>query len=418
MKNNSIFTDKRMKKMKLRCEFFITGWDENRKQFLFGVIKDGQAVEIGHFSEGIGSADADTLVLTIKTNAVRNEAGKFSIPPSICVLLSFDRFENEQIIGAVFESFLFKESWENCTWDRLVIKCANIENEVSITHPDKPLWSQPALNKEGFISYLIQAAPFFLPFLKDKLLTTIRFPHGYGSESFFQKNCPDYAPSFIEKKRHEGIDYILCNNLSTLVWLGNQLAMEYHIPFQTIASKQPNEIVFDLDPPDTDHFPLAIKAAVEMKKIFDDLNIISFPKLSGSKGIQVHIPIMHTSLTFNDTRRFTELIAHYIIEKYPHDFTIERLKKNRGAKLYIDYIQHAEGKTIICPYSPRGRANATVAAPLFWDEVNEGLKMENYNIPRMIERFSEKDCPMKDFFDTRNFELEGIVESLKSESGG
>lgn len=297
--------------------------------------------------------------------------------------------------------------------DRLVFDHPQVFNEVKITSSDKTIWEAPYINKEKYIAYLIQVAPFILPFLENRTLTIVRYPHGIPGESFYQKNCPNYAPSFIKTKEVDDIQYIVCNDLSTLIWLGNQLAIEFHIPFQTIETNRPVEIVFDLDPPNKACFPLALKAAKEIKTIFDSFDIISYPKLSGNKGLQIHIPIKGGSLSYDETRLFTSFVAGYLVEKFPHDFTIERLKKNRGGKLYIDYIQHAEGKTIICPYSTRGNEKATVAAPLFWEELNEKLRVEKYNIPFVLDRLLNEDCPMNDFFEQANHSLVNIISSLK-----
>ncbi|MBP3040803.1 non-homologous end-joining DNA ligase [Bacillaceae bacterium Marseille-Q3522] len=287
---------------------------------------------------------------------------------------------------------------------------------VNITHPEKMIWKNHDIRKEDFLTFLVNISSYLLPFLKNRILTVIRYPHGIPGESFYQKNCPDYAPDFIQTVEDNGIHYIVCNDLQTLLWLGNQLAIEYHVPFQTFSASGPSEIVFDLDPPDRNGFPLAIKAAQEMKQLFDSFEIISYPKLSGNKGLQIHIPISNPSLTYEDTRIFTQFIATYLVEKFPDAFTIERLKKNRGKKLYVDYVQHAEGKTIICPYSSRGNEIATVAAPLFWEEVKENLKVENFHIPYVLDRLSKKPCPMQDFFLQKNNNLEPIIAFLKKKN--
>ncbi|MDF2946267.1 MAG: ligase [Bacillales bacterium] len=288
-----------------------------------------------------------------------------------------------------------------------------IHPDLKITNPDKPLWKDPHYTKESYIAYLIQVAPLILPFLENRALTVIRYPHGIPGESFYQKNCPEYAPSFVHTEKIEDNNYILCNDLSTLIWLGNQSAIEFHVPFQTVESYKPVEIVIDLDPPNRDRFPLAIKAAQEIKVILDSFKIKGYPKLSGNKGIQIHIPLKGTSLSYDETRLFTGFIAEYLVEKFPNDFTIERLKKNRENRLYIDYIQHAEGKTIICPYSTRGNENATVATPLFWEEVNDSLKVDKYNISYVLKRISNKENPMDGFFSQENPTLINIVASLK-----
>lgn len=287
--------------------------------------------------------------------------------------------------------------------------------DAEITHPDKIVWKQPPIDKALFISYLAEVSRFMLPFLENRALTAIRFPHGVPGESFFQKNCPDYAPEFIQTAAVGDHRYIICNDLATLIWLGNQMTVEYHVPFQTIGSDRPLEIVFDLDPADRSDFPLAVKAALQIKKILDRLEITGYPKLSGSRGLQIHIPTAGSGLTYPDSRIFTSFIARLLVENFPADFTTERLKKKRGNRLYIDYVQHAPGKTIICPYSPRGKEGATVAVPLRWEEVNESLRMEHYTIPSVLGRIARGPCPMQDFFRQENRSLSTVVASLKKQ---
>jgi bifunctional non-homologous end joining protein LigD len=393
--------------------FFILGFNTQNEHFLVGIKKDNSINKIGAFYKGLKENEKRTLTQAILQNQGKIENETVLVEPGICVELSFQTIENEQLINPEFKSFQLELNWEHCTWDRLVLDNTTIHNEVKLTHPDKRLWEDPYVSKENYIAYLIQVAPFILPFLEKRTLTVIRYPHGIQGESFYQKNCPDYAPSFINTVKLEDINYILCNDLSTLIWLGNQLAIEFHIPFQTIGNDKPLEIVLDLDPPNKASFPLAIKAAREIKKILDSFEIISYPKLSGNKGIQIHIPTKGTSLSYDETRVFTSFIAEYLVEKFPKDFTIERLKKNRGNRLYIDYIQHAEGKTIICPYSTRGNEKATVAAPLYWEEINDNLKIEKYNISYVLKRLLKGECPIRDFFTQQNPTLLNIIASLK-----
>lgn len=288
-----------------------------------------------------------------------------------------------------------------------------IDPRVRISHPDKPLWSELPVTKAHYTSYLANMAPFMLPFLAHRALTVVRYPHGVPGDSFFQKNCPDYAPDFIRTAEIDGTVYIVCNDLSTLLWLGNQSALEFHVPFNRTDATRPLEIVFDLDPPDRSAFPLAVKAAREMKAIFDRLGLVSYPKLSGSRGLQIHIPISGSGLTYRDTRQFTSFIARLLVQKFPDSFTVERLKKNRGRKLYVDYVQHAEGKTLICPYSTRGKPKATVAAPLYWEEVTDSLKIDTYNLPFVLKRTLAGTCPMADYFEQKNEALPAILSTIK-----
>ncbi|WP_202079924.1 non-homologous end-joining DNA ligase [Caldalkalibacillus salinus] len=268
---------------------------------------------------------------------------------------------------------------------------------VSLTSLSKPLWPKADIKKARYIQYLHDVAPAMLPFLSNRLLTVIRYPHGVEDESFYQKNCPDYAPDFVQTQVAEDIEYIVCSDLPSLIWLGNQLAFEFHIPFQTIKSKGPSEIVFDLDPPSRDKFSLAIEAALMIKDIIDRLKLISYVKTSGNKGLQIYLPLPENTYSYEDTRRFTQFVAKYLVKKEPDWFTTERLKVNRGQKLYVDYLQHAEGKTIVAPYSARGNEEALVATPIHWHEVTKDLSPTDYPMTVIKERLA-KGCPFKNFF--------------------
>ncbi|MCM3160128.1 DNA ligase D [Metabacillus litoralis] len=387
----------KIKNYKRAC-FFITGYDKENGYFHVGVYAKNNIIQAGVFSHGISSQERDALLQIIRENKQSETANFIEIKPAIVVELQFLSLYKNQLREPSFFTFRFDYHVEDCTWDMLLLKTAPIHQEISITHPDKPLWETVDLKKETFLSYLVQISPYMLPFLQNRLLTVIRFPHGMFGEAFYQKNCPDYAPDFIQTKKHEDIDYIICNNLSTLIWLGNQLAFEYHIPFQTIDTSNPTEIVFDLDPPSKEYFHLAIKAALEMKKIFDQFQLTTFPKLSGNKGLQIHIPISKNSLTYEETRIFTGFIAEFLVTSFPDDFTIERMKKNRGNRLYVDYIQHAEGKTIIAPYSLRGKKEgAYIAAPLYWEEITPQLSVEQFTIEHVLNRVKKSGCPFKKY---------------------
>ncbi|WP_019240916.1 MULTISPECIES: DNA ligase D [Bacillus] len=392
--------------------FFILGYHSKADDFLVGILQNEKTVHIGTFSRGLQEEEKQSLIQIILKNQISFSKETSFIDPGICVELSFQTIVNGTLEDAFFSGFHLNTSWQTCTWEKLILD-NYIPDAVKVTHLDKMIWDQSKTTKEMFIAYLIQISSRMLPFLQNKALTTIRYPNGIAGEAFFQKNCPAYAPEFIQKFLQDENQFIVCNNLETLIWLGNQLAIEYHIPFQTVDTNNPTEIVFDLDPPDRTKFHLAIKAAKEMKSIFDSFHIASYPKLSGSKGLQIHIPISKNTLTYDETRLFTSFIANYLIERYPNDFTIERLKKNRDNRLYIDYVQHAEGKTIICPYSTRGKEDATVAAPLFWNEVNDDLRIEQFTIHSVLHRLTTMNCPMHEFWNQDNRSVNEIISKLK-----
>ncbi|WP_261178014.1 non-homologous end-joining DNA ligase [Anaerobacillus sp. CMMVII] len=285
---------------------------------------------------------------------------------------------------------------------------------VSLTNIEKIIFPKKGIKKYDVLKFLTVVAPHMLPFLRDRLLTVIRFPNGVDKESFYQKNCPDYAPSYVETKVSDGIEYVICSKLSTLFWLGNQSAIEYHIPFQTVQSKNPSEIVLDLDPPSQNEFSLAIEAALILKEIFDNLKLHSFIKTSGNKGLQIYLPLDET-YSYEDTRIFTSFIANFLETKYPKSFTTQRLKKNRLNRLYIDFLQHGEGKTIIAPYSLRGNENALMATPLKWSEVSEKLHPTQFPMEEGIHRVTQGILPFNDFFDVKKKQpFQTVLDNIKA----
>lgn len=391
---------------------FITAYQKDNGYFHIGVFKGESVVDIGLFSHGLTSEERAALIAVIKQNRDK-EDGKFVyVKPGICVEIFYLEVYQSQLRHPEFKRFRFDLDVKECTEENL--SKPPIPASVSITNPDKPLWEEPLVTKQAFIDFLSHCSPYMLPFLKDRAITAIRFPHGMAGESFYQKNCPDYAPSFVETHVDQDINFILCNNMETLIWLGNQLALEFHIPFQTVLTTEPSEIVFDLDPPSKEHFSIAITGALMMKGIFDQLGLQSFIKTSGRKGLQVYIPLPEGQFTYQETRQFTEFIAHFLVSKEPALFTVERLKKHRGNRVYVDYVQHAEGKTIIAPYSLRGNDVPTVATPLFWKEVKEDLRPEEFTLFSVQERLKRLGDPFSEYTTSKTTQpFENVLSSLK-----
>ncbi|RBO99661.1 DNA ligase D [Rossellomorea aquimaris] len=398
------------------CHCFITALDETNDYYHIGVFDNEKIMPIGLFHFGLSPEEKKSLKAMIKKNSTKNVNSLYYIDPAITVEISYLNWYEDQLREPHFHRFLFSITPESCTMEQFKLDEASLPRGVEITHPDKELFQKVSMTKLDYVRYLRKMSVAILPFLKDRPLTCIRFPHGLFGESFYQKNTPDYAPSFIETYKEDNIDYTVCNNLETLIWLGNQLALEFHIPFQRTKDASVNEVVFDLDPPSRDQFSLAVKAASIMKELFDRLNLHSFVKTSGNKGLQVYIPIP-PGYTWKDTGLFTEFIAHYLVTNYPEDFTIERLKKNRKGRLYVDYIQHGEGKTIIAPYSLRGNEDALIATPLWWYEVNEDLHPEHFTIDVVLQRFRQMGCPFTTFDWVKDLQpFCDVIQFLKQQS--
>lgn len=369
---------------KVSC--FIVAFKKSNGYFQVAVYDQGEILPIGLFKHGMNQNEYLALQKIIQQNKTKEDDRFIYIQPSICVELNYLQWLNGTLREPFFSRFLFDSNPKNCTLT--LMQQSYYSLPIEVTHPEKILWPKKNITKLHYISYLRTIYPWIAPFLNNRPLTVIRYPHGITEEAFFQKNCPDYAPDFVETYEDNGIRYIVCNNLETFLWLGNQLAIEFHIPFHKIYENHPSEIVVDLDPPSKKEFPLAIEAALLAKKqIFDPLGLNSFVKTSGNRGLQIYLPIGEkVALTWEETRIFTEFVADYLIAKNELKFTKKRLKKDRGNRLYIDYLQHAEGKTIICPYSVRGNENAGVAVPLAWEELPELKEPDQFSMNDVLKR--------------------------------
>ncbi|CAI8791034.1 bifunctional non-homologous end joining protein LigD [Brevibacillus sp. IT-7CA2] len=284
---------------------------------------------------------------------------------------------------------------------------------LSITNPDKPLWPQAKVTKLDYLRYLLIVAAPLLRYSKDRLLTVIRYPHGVGDKHFYQKNAPDYAPDWIQTRMWENVRYVLCNDRGTLVWMANQAALEWHVSFHLAKDETPTELVFDLDP-STDDFAVVIESALLLKQLLDELQLPSWVKTSGSSGLQVYVPI-ELRYTFEQTRQVGHFIASYLVSKHPSLLTIERLVKNRGDKLYIDYLQHWRGKTLPAPYSTRAKEQATVSTPLLWEEVphSHPTDFTVYTVPKRLEAFGDLFSSVS--APTKRASLDAILGFLQSQ---
>ena len=376
---------------------FLTYMDVNNGYFTVGVYEGEAMKTIGKCKHGLDEEAMNTLKQIFLTKGHKQRNG-YTLLPAICASIhTLDLYEGE-LREAAYEQLLPTLTPDECTIEQLNLDMAMIPPTIELTNTNKVFWPEKGLTKGDLLTYMREVSPYMLPFLKGKALTVIRAPDGVQGESFFQKNLPSYAPTFIETVEVDHNQFIVCHTLDTLVWFANHGAIEYHVPFQRIDSEYPNEIVFDLDPPSREEFELAIRAALIIKPLLDELNLISFVKTSGNKGLQIHIPIPEGSMTYNETGLFTQAIAWTVEDAYPHLFTTERFKKKREGRLYIDYVQHGKDKTIIAPYSPRKTLDATVATPLYWKEVKKGLVPAQFTIHHVIERIQMLGCPFEKYF--------------------
>ncbi len=246
---------------------------------------------------------------------------------------------------------------------------------VSFSNLDK-VYFPSGFTKGEMIRYYVEAAPFILPHLRDRPVTLIRFPDGVKGESFYEKNAPKHTPEWITtyevpRRHHEGhINYILVNNAETLAWCANLGAIEFH-PFlhQVPEIDCPTHIAFDLDPGEGADLFTCIEVAWLLKEVFDGLGLESWPKLSGSKGLQLYVPL-NTATTYDSTQSFAKSVAELLERRHPNLIVSAMSKALRKNKVMIDWSQNSQSKTTVSVYAMRAKRDAPyISMPLTWTEL-------------------------------------------------
>ena len=250
------------------------------------------------------------------------------------------------------------------------------ERPVTFSNSGK-VYFPSGFTKGEMIRYYLEVAPYILPHLEDRPITLIRFPDGVKGESFYEKNAPKHAPKWIEtyevpRRHHEGhINYILINNPETLAWCANLGAIELH-PFLHRVPKidTPTHVAFDLDPGEGSDIFTCIEVALILKDVFDGLGLESFPKVSGSKGIQIYVPL-NTDVAYDATQPFAKSVAELLAKQHPKLVVSAMSKALRKKKVMIDWSQNSQSKTTVCVYSMRAKRDEPfVSMPLTWREIS------------------------------------------------
>ncbi|WP_026694944.1 DNA ligase D [Peribacillus kribbensis] len=403
-------------KNKKTVHCFILSFHKANQYFTLGLYKDSSVISIGSVKDGFTKEEKQTLISIIKNNYTKEDQDFYYLSPSICVAVKYLHLYENELREPHFDTFLLQTHPEECTWQAFVEHSNVFPDKIKISNPGKLLWNskEMTVSKIEYLNYLQEVSAHLLFFCKRKAMTVIRYPDGIEGERFFQKNCPDYAPSFVETVTMEDINYIICSRLDTLLWLGNMASIEFHTPFQEAGRANPDDLVLDLDPPSPGQFPLAVKAALEIKKITDSLRLFSLIKTSGNRGLQLHLPLPKNTFTYKDTRLFTDFLGSMLTRLYPDEFTTERMIKQRESRLYLDFVQHARGKTIITPYSARANSFGGAATPLFWEEVNDKLSLKDFTIKTVPGRIRDSGCPFKEYEGIREKQpFKQIIDYLK-----
>lgn len=284
---------------------------------------------------------------------------------------------------------------------------------VKITHSSRILFPKSKITKKEFIAYYQKIAKKILPLIKDRPVSMQRFPEGIQGEIFFQKKVSSYFPKWLKKvsvKREgkENINMAICNDLDSLLYLANQICVLHIWLSKKGKLNYPDRLIFDLDP-SGNNFSKIIEAALDLKKILDQLDLPSFIMTTGSKGLHIVIPIK-PKLVFDQARNLARSIASLLVLKYPQKYTIEPRLNKRKNKVFIDYLRNAFAQTAVAPYSIRPIESGPIAMPLEWKELsNKKLSSQSFNIKNCFKR---KKDPWKNF-DKKSISLEKAINKIE-----
>ena len=257
------------------------------------------------------------------------------------------------------------------------LKIGNKTLEVS--NLDKVFYPKTGFTKGQTIDYYIRVSPVLLPHLKDRPITLKRYPDGVDGLFFYEKRCPPHRPDWVETHevpRTEGgkIDFCVMNSLPALVWAVNLADLELHV-FLHRAPKimQPTAVVFDLDPGAPADIIDCCRTALQLKSLLEKAKLESFPKTSGSKGLQVYVPL-NSAVTYDQTKAFARALAGELERASPDTIVSKMQKSLRKGKVFVDWSQNDDHKTTVCVYSLRAKERPSVSTPIEWDEVETALK--------------------------------------------
>jgi bifunctional non-homologous end joining protein LigD len=244
---------------------------------------------------------------------------------------------------------------------------------VRITNPDKVLWPKTGTTKAELIDYFAAMAPTLLPHLEGRMLTLKRYPNGVEGQFFYEKQCPAHRPEWVQTHtvslERKKIDFCLANNLPTLIWLAQLADIELHSSLALAETpERPTMMVFDLDPGPPATIVECSEVGLWLQGMFEHLGLESHAKTSGSKGLQVYVPL-NGDVTYDDTKPFSKAVAEMLEAEAPDRVVSRQKKELRGGKVLVDWSQNDEHKTTVNVYSPRARERPTVSTPVTWDEV-------------------------------------------------
>lgn len=276
---------------------------------------------------------------------------------------------------------------------------------VGVTNLNKVFYPKTGFTKGEVIDYYVRISPVLLPHLKNRPLSLKRYPDGVEGFFFYEKQCPEYRPKWMKtarvaKKEGGSVNYCVMNDLPALVWAANLADLELHtFLHRAPALSRPTALAFDLDPGAPADIRDCCRVALQLKALFDALGLQSFPKTSGSKGMQVYVPL-NTVITYQRTKACAHKIAGMLESLDPQGVVSRMPKSARKGKVFVDWSQNDAKKTTVTVYSLRARDHPTVSTPVTWDEVSRAVKRKRplsfgvNEVLRRVEKYGDLFAPV------------------------
>lgn len=257
---------------------------------------------------------------------------------------------------------------------------------LTLTNLDKVLYPVAGFTKAQVVDYYARIGEWMLPHLAGRALTLVRCPNGVDGQRFFEKRCPPHHPDWIPAVGE--LRSCEVRELAALVWLANLAALELHtLQARADRPERPTAMVLDLDPGPPAGILDCCRVALELRALLEELGLESFVKATGGKGLHVVLPI-RPRYGWEEIKGFTRAIAQLMVERRPGAYTAILAKKARRGRIFVDYLRNQRGATAVAAYSARARANAPVAAPLSWQEVEAGIRSDAFTIATLPQRLA------------------------------
>jgi len=272
--------------------------------------------------------------------------------------------------------------------------------QINLSNLEKVLYPKTGFTKGQVIDYYVRIAPVLLPHLSGRPLTLKRYPNGVDGMHFYEKNCPKYRPEWMKtahvwsRSNNRFMDYCVVDSLPSLVWLGNLADLELHTSLARAPEVQrPTVIAFDLDPGAPADIVQCCQVALWIREIFGSLGLEAVAKTSGSKGLQIYVPL-NTAVSYEQTKPFAHAIAQLLESRHPGLVVSDMKKSLRSGKVFVDWSQNDDHKTTVNVYSLRARETPTVSTPVTWQEVEQCLDKHDpellvFTSEQVVERVSK-----------------------------